>query len=98
MNLVVGASGMLGSEICRNLTQAGKPVRALVRTSTDPAKQSKLKGVGAGLKAHDDDLLSRASLSGGQLFEFREWRIPQAARPTASGSQSLQQGVSHNKA
>jgi len=53
VNLVVGASGMLGSEICRNLAQAGKPVRALVRTSTDPAKQSKLRGIGAELAYGD---------------------------------------------
>jgi NADH dehydrogenase len=44
---------MLGSEICRNLAQTGKPVRALVRTSTDPAKQSKLKGLGAELAYGD---------------------------------------------
>jgi uncharacterized protein YbjT (DUF2867 family) len=29
MNLVVGATGVLGGEICRQLRQAGKPVRAL---------------------------------------------------------------------
>ena len=49
MNLVVGASGMLGTEICRKLAEEGKPVRALVRGSTDPAKRDKLKGLGADL-------------------------------------------------
>jgi uncharacterized protein YbjT (DUF2867 family) len=53
MNLVVGASGMLGTEICHKLAQAGKPVRALVRTSTDPAKQSKLQSIGAELAYGD---------------------------------------------
>jgi uncharacterized protein YbjT (DUF2867 family) len=37
MNLVVGATGLLGSEICRRLAAAGKPVRALVRATSDPA-------------------------------------------------------------
>ena len=49
MNLVVGASGMLGTEICRKLAEGGKQVRALVRGSTDPAKRDKLKGLGADL-------------------------------------------------
>jgi uncharacterized protein YbjT (DUF2867 family) len=30
MNLIIGATGMLGSEICRLLTANGKPVRAMV--------------------------------------------------------------------
>ena len=49
MNLVVGATGMLGSEICRRLTAAGKPVRALVRATSDQAKVDKLKGHGVEL-------------------------------------------------
>lgn len=47
MNLVVGATGMVGSEICRLLTAAGKPVRALTRASSDPAKVRTLKALGA---------------------------------------------------
>jgi len=53
MNLVVGASGMLGTEICRKLAEEGKQVRALVRGSTDPAKRDKLKTVGANLAYGD---------------------------------------------
>jgi len=53
LNLVVGASGMLGTEICRQLAAQDKPVRALVRDSTDPAKRDKLTSLGAGL-AHGD--------------------------------------------
>ncbi len=49
MNLVVGASGMLGTEICRKLAEEGKKVRALVRSSTDPAKRDKLGSLGADL-------------------------------------------------
>ncbi len=53
MNLVVGASGMLGTEICRKLAEEGKQVRALVRGSTDPAKRAKLKSLGANLAYGD---------------------------------------------
>ena len=47
MNLVVGATGLVGMEICRLLSAAGKPVRALVRASSDRAKVEKLKAFGA---------------------------------------------------
>jgi uncharacterized protein YbjT (DUF2867 family) len=53
MNLVVGASGLLGTQICRELAQAGKPIRALVRNSTDPEKQKTLQGLGASLAYGD---------------------------------------------
>ncbi|HTF45689.1 MAG TPA: SDR family oxidoreductase [Terriglobales bacterium] len=49
MILVVGASGLLGTQICRELIQAGKPIRALVRNSTDPEKQKTLRSLGASL-------------------------------------------------
>jgi uncharacterized protein YbjT (DUF2867 family) len=38
MNLVVGATGMVGTEICRLLASSGKPVKALVRARSDAAK------------------------------------------------------------
>jgi NADH dehydrogenase len=60
MNLVVGATGFLGSEICRRLIARGKPVRALVRRSADPAKIDNLKRSGAELVY--GDLRNRASL------------------------------------
>jgi uncharacterized protein YbjT (DUF2867 family) len=47
MNLVVGATGMLGGEICRLLTAQGSAVRALVRGSSDPEKVARLKALGA---------------------------------------------------
>jgi len=43
MNLIVGATGLLGSEICRQLTEKNKPVRALVRKTSDPGKLENLK-------------------------------------------------------
>ncbi len=49
MNLVVGATGLLGDEICHQLTQQGKIVRALVRETSDPVKVNKLKEYGCEL-------------------------------------------------
>jgi len=47
MNLVVGSTGLLGGEICRVLAAAGKPVRGLVRSTSDPAKVQTIRGLGA---------------------------------------------------
>ena len=46
MNLVIGASGNLGSEICRLLRERSEKVRGLVRTTTDPARLEKLRSLG----------------------------------------------------
>ena len=47
MLLVVGATGMVGSEICRLLASKGMPFRALVRETSDPAKVERLRDQGA---------------------------------------------------
>ena len=60
MNLVVGATGTLGGEICSRLAQAGKPVRGLVRTSSDPAKIEALRK--QGVEIATGDLTDPASL------------------------------------
>jgi NADH dehydrogenase len=60
MNLIVGATGLLGSEICRLLTAAGQPLRTLIRATTDPDKVENLKRLGAELV--EGDLKDRASL------------------------------------
>ncbi|MFN2541595.1 MAG: SDR family oxidoreductase [Chthoniobacterales bacterium] len=60
MKLVVGATGTLGFEVCRQLAKAGKPVRALVRSMSDPAKKAALTKLGAELV--EGDLKDRASL------------------------------------
>jgi uncharacterized protein YbjT (DUF2867 family) len=60
MILVVGATGLLGRAICRRLAAAGKPVRALVRSTADPAKTAELARCGATLAG--GDLKDRASL------------------------------------
>src|SRR4030042_2296826 len=46
MNLIVGATGMLGGEICRLLRKENLPVRAMVRETSDPVKVNNLKELG----------------------------------------------------
>jgi uncharacterized protein YbjT (DUF2867 family) len=53
MILIVGSTGMVGSEICRLLGEKGLPFRALVRETSDPAKVERLKGYGAELVKGD---------------------------------------------
>jgi uncharacterized protein YbjT (DUF2867 family) len=60
MNLVVGATGILGNEICHLLAAKGRPVRGLVRNISDPAKVEKLKGYG--VEVVQGNLSDRASL------------------------------------
>jgi uncharacterized protein YbjT (DUF2867 family) len=60
MRLVVGATGLLGAEICRRLATAGKSFRAMIRKTSDPAKKDTLKQLGAELV--EADLKDRASL------------------------------------
>jgi uncharacterized protein YbjT (DUF2867 family) len=59
MNLIIGATGMLGSEICRLLTTGGQPVRAMVRTTSDPAKVNNLKKIG--VEVMQGDLRNKSS-------------------------------------
>lgn len=47
MRLVVGATGMLGSEIVRRLRERGKKVRALVRPTSQAGRLEALRRVGA---------------------------------------------------
>ena len=58
--LVAGATGMLGSNICQLLATEGKPVRGLVRPSSDPAKVSRLQSLG--IETCQGDVRDRASL------------------------------------
>ena len=53
MNLVVGSTGVLGSEVCRQLRSRGRTVRALVRDTSDPAKVDALRGIGAEIVVGD---------------------------------------------
>jgi len=51
--LLVGATGLLGSEIGRRLINQGRHVRAFVRTTADPAKVETLKKMGCALAYGD---------------------------------------------
>ncbi len=62
MILVVGSTGVLGFEICRRLAKAGKPVRGLVRPSSNPQKVAQLKALG--VETVQGDLRIPCSLSG----------------------------------
>jgi uncharacterized protein YbjT (DUF2867 family) len=61
MNLIVGATGYLGGDICRRLVAAGQPVRALVRETADPARVTALRALGVELVP--GDLKDKASLA-----------------------------------
>lgn len=53
MNLIVGATGLVGGEICRRLATEKKPVRALVRPTGDASRIEELRTAGAELVAGD---------------------------------------------
>lgn len=53
MNLIVGATGLVGGEICRRLAAEKKPVRALVRPTGDASRIDGLRAAGAELAAGD---------------------------------------------
>ena len=46
MDLVVGATGFLGSEICRRLRERDEDVRAFVRKTSDREKVERLRKLG----------------------------------------------------
>jgi uncharacterized protein YbjT (DUF2867 family) len=60
MIFVVGATGLLGGEICHLLAKQGKPARALVRGSSDPGKVAHLRNLG--IEIVQGDLKHAASL------------------------------------
>lgn len=61
MFLVVGATGLVGGEVCRQLAAAGMPVRALVRPTSDTAKVAALRI--PGIEVVEGDVRDAASLA-----------------------------------
>ena len=61
MDLLVGATGLLGSEICRRLVERNRQVRALVRSTSDRVRVEQLRGHGAEIVV--GDLRDPASLA-----------------------------------
>lgn len=82
MNLVVGATGFLGSKICKELAAQGRPVTAMTR-SGDDAKAAALSA--AGVELVEGDLKDPASLE-------RACQGKTAVISTASASLSRQAG------
>jgi uncharacterized protein YbjT (DUF2867 family) len=83
--LVVGATGFLGTEIVRQLTAAGRSVRAVVRPGAAPDKGALLTSLGAELFAAD--LKDRDSLD-------RACQAVSGVISTASATLSRQEGDS----
>jgi uncharacterized protein YbjT (DUF2867 family) len=69
MNLIVGATGLVGGEICRRLAAARKPVRALVRPAGDASRIDELRAAGAELATGDlkDPASIRAACAGASV-------------------------------
>jgi len=59
MILVIGSTGMVGNEVCRLLSSKNIPVRAMVRSTSDPAKLNKLKSLGVQLL--NGDILDKST-------------------------------------
>ncbi len=85
MTLVVGATGLLGTEVCRQLRDAALPVKAMVRSGSDPTKIENLKRLGVELV--EGDLKVPSSLE-------RACRGVKAVISTASSTLSRREGDS----
>jgi NADH dehydrogenase len=85
MNLVVGATGLLGSEICHLLTAGGKPARALARPTSDQSKVAQLESLNVEIAR--GDLKNHSSLGA-------VCRGVSAVISTASSTLSRQEGDS----
>jgi len=81
--LVVGATGLLGSRVCRELAAQGKPVAGMVRSAGDDAKVAGLKD--AGVELIEGDLKDPTTLQ-------RACQGRSAVISTASASLSRQAG------
>ena len=83
--LVIGATGLLGLEICRRLTETGRAVRCLIRPTADASKRAELDRLG--VEFVEGDLKDPASL-------VRACTGVQSVISTASSTFSRQQGDS----
>lgn len=62
MILVVGSTGLLGNEVCRQAREKGHEGKALVRTTSDSGKVEQLKSLGCQIV--EGDLKLKPSLTG----------------------------------
>ncbi len=93
MNLIIGATGMVGGEICRLLSAAGRPVKALVRATSDPAKVNKLKSMGATVVLGDlrDSASLKAACQGVSAVITTASAMPFAYQPGENTPQTTDQ-------
>lgn len=83
--LVVGSTGFLGMEICRQLVTAGRNVKALVRPTSDGTKVKTLREMG--VETREGDLKNAASIK-------KALKGVDAVISTASSTLSRQEGDS----
>jgi len=98
MILVVGSTGMVGSEVCRILGSKGKHFRALVRETSDPAKVERLKGFGAELVKGDlrDPASLKAACQGFSEVICTVSAMPFSYQPGVNDIQAVDvDGVTH---
>ena len=81
--LVVGATGLLGGRVCKELAAQGKPVAGMVRSASDDTKVGALRE--AGVELIEGDLKDPTTLQ-------RACQGPTAVISTASASMSRQAG------
>ena len=93
MNLIVGATGMVGTEICRLLAASTRPVKAFVRASSDPTKVEKLKRLGATIVQGDlrDPTSLKAACHGVKAVISTATAMPFAYAPGENTPQSTDQ-------
>ncbi len=98
MILVVGSTGMVGSEICRILASKGMPFRVLVRETSDLAKVERLNGYGAELVKGDlrDPATLKAACQGVSEVICTVSAMPFSYQPGVNDIQSVDiDGVTH---
>ena len=98
MNLVVGATGNLGSRICELLREEGKPVRGLVRPTADAEKAERLRSMGAEIvngDVHDRAALNEACRGATAVISTVS-AMPMCYDPDANNIQQVDlEGVAH---
>jgi NADH dehydrogenase len=94
MILVVGATGLVGRQICRLLTASGEPTRAMVRATSDQAKVDELKSLGANVVQGDlcDPGSIQAACQGASAVIATASSMPFAYRPGENTPETTDEG------